>query len=57
MNPNVNMTSMNTNNSNLICTALDDYKILMNNLKLLDFPFSKYEKEKSYHFTPQSFQK
>lgn len=38
-------------------TGLDDYKILINNLKLLDFPFTKYEREKSYQFTIQSFQK
>jgi len=38
-------------------SGLDDFKILINNLKLLDFPFNKYEKEKSNYFTIQSFQK
>jgi hypothetical protein len=36
---------------------LDDYDITMNNLKLLNFDFNKFEKEKGYLYTKQSFVK
>ena len=36
---------------------LEDYDVAMNNLRLLNFEFSKFEKEKSYIYTQQSFLK
>ena len=36
---------------------LEDYDIAINNLKLLNFEFAKFEKEKGYIYSKQSFLK